>query len=164
MNLNKVFIMGRLTADPEIRTTPTGDRVTTLSIATNRVWNDKSGGKKEATEFHSVVLWGRQADVAGQFLVKGSLIFIEGRLQTRSWQGKDGATRRVTEIIGERMQLGPRPASAQNYGGPFRQNLAEEETKSASTEGFSSDEPAGQEVPVIEMGDDGEIKPEDLPF
>ncbi|MFA4999166.1 MAG: single-stranded DNA-binding protein [Parcubacteria group bacterium] len=161
MNLNKVFIMGRLTADPEIRTTPMGDRVTTLSIATNRVWSDKSGGKKEAAEFHNVVLWGRQADVAGQFLIKGSIVFVEGRLQTRSWQGKDGVTRRVTEIIGERMQLGPRPMGASRGGETFKRG---NDVSEAERDEFAKDEPSGQEVPVIEMGDDGEIKPEDLPF
>jgi single-strand DNA-binding protein len=159
MNLNKVFVMGRLTADPEVRTTPMGDRVTTLSIASNRVWNDKSGGKKEATEFHNVVLWGRQADVAGQFLIKGSVVFIEGRLQTRSWQGKDGVTRRITEIIGERMQLGPRPSSASS---PVRNSEGQREAESFD-QGDDHDS-VNQEVPVIEMGDDGEIKPEDLPF
>ena len=157
MNLNKVFIMGRLTADPEVRTTPMGDRVTTLSIATNRVWNDKSGGKKESTEFHNVVLWGRQADVAGQFLIKGSVVFIEGRLQTRSWQAKDGTTRRVTEVIGERMQLGPRPMGA----APRR---PADNGQAEGDNGLHGDEPSGEEIPVIEMGDDGEIKPEDLPF
>lgn len=158
MNLNKVFIIGRLTADPEIRTTPTGERVTTLSIATNRTWNDKSGSRKEATEFHNAVLWGRQADIAGQFLVKGSEVFIEGRLQTRSWQAKDGSTRRVTEIICERMQLGQRPGGA---AGARRQP---ENAPSSEDNDFEGDKPSGEEVPVIEMGDDGEIKPEDLPF
>jgi len=157
MNLNKVFIMGRLTADPEVRTTPMGDRVTTLSVASNRVWNDKSGSKKESTEFHNVVLWGRQADVAGQFLIKGSVVFIEGRLQTRSWQAKDGTTRRVTEIIGERMQLGPRPMNAASRQ-PEDNDLSQED------KGLHKDEPSGEEVPIIEMEDDGEIKPEDLPF
>jgi single-strand DNA-binding protein len=160
MNLNKVFIVGRLTADPEVRTTPMGDRVTTLSIATNRVWSDKSGGKKESTEFHNVVLWGRQADVAGQFLIKGSEVFIEGRLQTRSWQAKDGTTRRVTEIIGERMQLGSRPASAGGYGAAKTANNRVSDDES----GFEGGNPPGEEVPVIEVEDDGEIKPEDLPF
>ncbi|MCK9187086.1 MAG: single-stranded DNA-binding protein [Candidatus Colwellbacteria bacterium] len=158
MNLNKVFIMGRLTADPEVRTTSMGDSVTTLGVATNRVWNDKSGQKKESAEFHSVVLWGRQADIAGQFLVKGSIVFIEGRLQTRTWQAKDGSNRRVTEIVAERMQLGPRPMNAQRKTADDRESYS----------GGRNDESdsSSDEVPVIEMEDDDkeEIKPEDLPF
>lgn len=153
MNLNKAFIMGRVTADPEVRTTPMGDRVASFNVASNRVWNDKSGAKKEAVEFHNVVLWGRQADIAGQFLVKGSVVFIEGRLQTRSWQGKDGVTRRVTEIIGERIQLGPRPMGAQRAASSVSENdVSEEDDRQVS------------KIPVIEIEDDGEIKPEDLPF
>jgi len=150
--------MGRLTADPEVRTTSMGDSVTTLGVATNRVWNDKSGQKKESAEFHSVVLWGRQADIAGQFLVKGSIVFIEGRLQTRTWQAKDGSNRRVTEIVAERMQLGPRPMNAQRKTADDRESYS----------GGRNDESdsSSDEVPVIEMEDDDkeEIKPEDLPF
>jgi len=150
--------MGRLTADPEVRTTSMGDSVTTLGVATNRVWNDKSGQKKESAEFHSVVLWGRQADIAGQFLVKGSIVFIEGRLQTRTWQAKDGSNRRVTEIVAERMQLGPRPMNAQ------RKTADDGESYSGGRNDESDS--SSDEVPVIEMEDDDkeEIKPEDLPF
>jgi single-strand DNA-binding protein len=155
MNLNKAFIIGRLTADPEIRTTPSGDRVLTVGVATNRNWTDKAGNRKEATEFHNVVLWGKQADIVSQFLTKGSLIFVEGRLQTRSWQGKDGVTRRTTEIIGERMQLGPRPGPA-GYGASSRE-ASEKET------GVSKDSVTPEEMPVIDIDEEG-IKPEDLPF
>src|SRR3989338_4120756 len=112
MNLNKVFILGRLTGDPQLRSTANGTQVASFSVATNRVWNDPSGAKKEAVEFHNVVVWGRQAEVASRFLVKGSLVLIEGRLQTREWEGKDGQKRRTTEIICERLQLGPRPSGA----------------------------------------------------
>lgn len=143
--------MGRLTADPEVKTTPTGTQVATFSVATNRVWTDKTGSKKEEVEFHNVVLWGRQAAVAGQFLSKGGVVFVEGRLQTRSWQGKDGVTRRVTEIIGEMIQLGPR-----STGGERR------ETSPAPS--AASEEDHFNEVPVIELEDESEIKPEDLPF
>lgn len=148
MNLNKVFILGRVTADPEVRTTPSGERVSTFSVATNRVWTDKAGAKKEAAEFHNVVVWGRQADVAGQFLSKGALVLVEGRLQTRSFQGKDGAQRKITEIIGERLQLGPRSTGSQK-----------------SPDGARQEENQSAEVPVIELEDDVlDIRPEDLPF
>ena len=115
MNLNKVYLIGRMTSDPEFRTTPSGQEVATLRIATNRVWtNPSSGQKNEATEFHSVVTWGRLAQIANQYLAKGSLVMIEGRLQTRSWEGQDGLKRYKTEIVAEGLQLGPRrsPLSA----------------------------------------------------
>ena len=146
MNLNKVFIIGRLTADPQLRTTPTGTEVATLGVATNRTWIDKSGQKKEEAEFHNVVVWGKQASIVKQFLVKGSMIFIEGRLQTRSWEGKDGQPRKTTEIVADRIQLGPRPSG----GGAPR----------SETRG---DSPAKEEMPVIDI-DREEIKKEDLPF
>lgn len=149
MNLNKVFIIGRLTSDPQPRVTPSGERVVTLGVATNRVWNDKSGNRKESTEFHNVVLWGRQADIVSQFLIKGSIICVEGRLQTRSWEGKDGIKRRTTEIIGERIQLGPRPGGSSAL--PNKENFAKEAPK------------ADSEMPVIDL-DEENINPDDLPF
>lgn len=158
MNLNKVFILGRVTADPETRTTTSGERVTSFSIATNRVWTDKSGQKKEASEFHNVVFFGRQADVASQFLSKGSLVLVEGRLQTRSYEAKDGTKRYVTEIMGESLQLGPRSTNA--GGGNF-------EKPSSGNSNFGSAPKTGgkEDVPVIEIEDDIlDIRPEDLPF
>ncbi len=85
MNLNRVVLIGRLTQDPEARTTASGQNVTTIRMATNRVWTDPSGQRKDATEFHSVVAWGRLGEIANQYLKKGGLVMIEGRLQTRSW-------------------------------------------------------------------------------
>ncbi len=158
MNLNKVFILGRVTADPETRTTTSGERVTSFSIATNRVWTDKSGQKKEASEFHNVVFFGRQADVASQFLTKGSLVLVEGRLQTRSYEAKDGSKRYVTEIMGESLQLGPR--SANQGGGSYERSSSSNNSfgSNAKTEGK-------EDVPVIEIEDDVlDIRPEDLPF
>ncbi len=153
MNLNKVLILGRLTADPQLRTTPGGQSVTSFSVATNRVWTGKTGGKQEETEFHNVVVWGRQAEVATQFLTKGSLVLIEGRLRTRSWQDKQAVNHKVTEIISERLQLGPRPQGAAPRGA------------AGPAQGFEqapSDLPAKEEIPTIEIDED--IKPEDLPF
>ncbi|MDP2696391.1 MAG: single-stranded DNA-binding protein [bacterium] len=143
MNLNKVFLIGRLTADPQLRSTTTGQQVASLSIATNRTWTDKSGQKQESVEFHNVVLWGRQAEVANQFLKKGSMAFIEGRLQTRDWEDKQGQKRKSTEIVAERLQLGPRPTGKAGAG-------------------FSSKESSDSDVPTINVDD--EIKTEDLPF
>lgn len=141
MNLNKVFILGHLTADPILRSTTTGAQVANFSIATNRVWTDKSGNRKEDVEFHNVVVWGRQAEVASRFLKKGGLVLVEGRIQTRDWEDKQGQKRKTTEIIGERIQLGPR----QDGGG--RKEVGEEKVES---------------LPTIEIGD--EVKSEDLPF
>src|SRR3989344_5261282 len=99
MNLNKVFLIGRVAADPESRTTPSGQQVATIRIATNRVWNDRTSGQKnEQVEFHTIVAWGGLADICQKYLRKGQLVMFEGRLQTRSWQGQDGVKRYRTEI------------------------------------------------------------------
>jgi single-strand DNA-binding protein len=150
MNVNKVFIVGRMTADPQLRTTPSGQPVTSFSVATNRVWTNKAGSKQEETEFHNVVAWGRTAEIASQFLKKGSLVFVEGRLRTRTWQDKQGQNRRTTEIMCERLQLGPRPAGA----GGAAPTVPKEKEEQAPT--------AEAEIPTIDIEED--IKPEDLPF
>lgn len=165
MNLNKVLIIGRATANPDLRTTPTGLSVVSFGVATNRVWTGKTGGRQEETEFHNIVAWGRQAEIASQFLTKGSLVFIEGRLRTRSWQDKQGATRKTTEIICERFQLGPKPMGgsgvpAGNSSGnsPVGNNGNTENKQEA----VPAELPPLEELPVIEIED--EIKPEDIPF
>jgi len=101
-----------LTQDPETRSTQTGQTVTTLRMATNRVWNDKSGQKQEAVEYHTVVAWARLGEIAAQYLKKGGLVLIEGRIQTRSWLDKENNKRYTTEVVAESLQLGPRSASA----------------------------------------------------
>lgn len=103
MDLNKVQIIGRITQDIEMRQTPNGQNVTTLSIATNRNWTDGSGARQEQAEFHNVVLWAKLAEIANQYLQKGRKVYIEGRLQTRSWEAQDGSKRYRTEIVGENM-------------------------------------------------------------
>ncbi len=151
MDLNKVIIVGRVTADPQLRTTPGGASVTTIGVATNRTWTDKGGQKQDETEFHNVVLWGRQAEVAAQFLTKGAMVLIEGRLRTRAWTDKNGGQRRTTEIMAERMQLGPRPQG----GGKGKSGGSGAEKDLAM--------PAAEEIPSINLEDE-EIKPEDIPF
>jgi single-strand DNA-binding protein len=111
MDLNRVILVGRVTADIELKSTGAGQSVARMGIATNRKWTDKEGGKKEEVEFHNVVLWGKTAEVASQFLKKGSLVLVEGRLQTRNWTDKAGVERKATEIVCESLQLGPRPES-----------------------------------------------------
>jgi single-strand DNA-binding protein len=109
-SVNKVILLGNLGRDPETRYTTGGDAVTNLRIATTETWKDKSGEKQEKTEWHTVVLFGRQAEIAGEYLKKGRSVYIEGRLQTRKWTDKEGVEKYSTEIVGDRMQLlgGPR--------------------------------------------------------
>lgn len=147
MNLNKVFLIGRLTQDPQLRTTSSGQAVTTLSLATNRIWANKNGERQQDVQYHNVVVWGRQAEVVNQFLKKGSLVMVEGRLQTRTWQDNQGQNRQTTEIVCERIQFGPRAASAS-----FEMPQAE-----------SQEVEVKETLPEIDIGDE-DIKPEDLPF
>lgn len=112
MNLNKVILVGRLTQNPELRTTSSGQTVCSFGLATNRIWtNQATNQKEEKTEFHNIVLWSKLAEIASQYLKKGNLLLIEGRIQTRSWQDQTGNKRYRTEIIGENMQLPPRSFS-----------------------------------------------------
>ena len=111
MYLNKVLLYGNLTRDPELRALPSGGNVASFGVATNRVFKKADGSKQEATEFHNVVVFGRQAETCAQYLKKGSPAYVEGRLQTRSWD-KDGAKQYKTEIVAERVQFGPRGSGA----------------------------------------------------
>lgn len=160
MNVNKVILVGRLTRDPEIRTTPTGQSVATIGMATNNFWTDKSGQKQEKTEFHTVILWGRQAEIAGQYLTKGQELFVEGRLQTREYTAKDGSQRRTTEVVGENMQLGSR-AGGSAAGGS---SAPRQQSNTGAAERRADPTPAEEEIPTINLDDEKEIKIEDVPF
>jgi single-strand DNA-binding protein len=103
--VNKVILVGNLGRDAELRYTPAGAAVATLSLATTEVWNDKGGQRQEKTEWHRVVLWGKQAETLNEYLMKGKQIYVEGRLQTREWNDKDGNKRYTTEIRGDRVVL-----------------------------------------------------------
>lgn len=142
MNLNKVFVVGNLTRDPELRQTPSGQSVCTFGVATNTFFTDKGGAKQRRSEFHNIVAWGRQAEIINQFLKKGSLVLVEGRLQTRTWQDKQGQNHRTTEIISERIQLGPR--SGQGGGAPDRSEFSELPQENENKE----------EIPEINLDDD----------
>ncbi len=112
-SVNKVILIGNLGKDPETRYLPSGDAVTNVSVATTDVWKDKNGEKQEHTEWHRVAFFGKQAEIAGEYLKKGSPVYIEGRIRTRKWQDKEGQDRYSTEIVAERMQLlGGRGAAA----------------------------------------------------
>ncbi|MGQ9686246.1 MAG: single-stranded DNA-binding protein [Thiobacillaceae bacterium] len=104
-SVNKVILIGNLGRDPEVRYMPSGDAIANLSVATTETWKDKTGEKQEATEWHRVVFFGKQAEICGQYLKKGSQIYVEGSLRTRKWQDKDGQDRYTTEIRGDRMQM-----------------------------------------------------------
>ena len=103
MDLNRVSLLGRLTRDPEVRSTSTGKTVTSITIATGRAWKNDQGVKQERSEFHNCVLWGKLGEIAGQYLAKGRKVFFEGRLETRDWTGQDGVKRYRTEIIGDNL-------------------------------------------------------------
>jgi single-strand DNA-binding protein len=119
MNLNKAFVIGNLTRDPEVRTTTNGNNVTSFSVATSRRWKDKqSGEQKEQTEFHNIVAWGRLSDIASQYLHKASKVFVEGRIQTRSWDDQTGNKRYRTEIIAENIIMLDRPGQGQSAATP----------------------------------------------
>ncbi len=140
MDLNKVFLIGRLTQDPELRNTPAGAAVCSFSIATNRVWNDReTNSKKKSTEYHNIILWRRLAEIASQYLKKGSLVLIEGRLQTRSWDDASGVKKYKTEVVAERMQLGPRGGGGTSSGG-FKPQTMPEQRATRQVE----------EIPIIE--------------
>lgn len=128
-SVNKVILVGNLGRDPEVRYTEDDKTIANVSIATSETWKDKSGEKQEKTEWHRVAFFGKLADVVGQYLVKGSQVYVEGRLQTRKWQDKDGQDRYTTEIIADRMQmLGGKGQAAQDTPEP----AAEKPAKGAS--------------------------------
>jgi len=116
MNLNKAMIIGNLTRDPELRSTPGGQSVCSFGVATNQVWTDQQGNRQERAEFHNIVAWGKLAEICGQYLSKGRKVYIDGRLQTRDWEGQDGVKRYRTEIIAENMIMLDR-GGAKSEGG-----------------------------------------------
>ncbi len=148
MDLNKVMIIGRLTRDPEARTTSTGHNVTSFGVATNRVWKDKEGNRQEKVEYHNVVTWGKLADICSQYLHKGSKLYLEGRLQTRQWEGQDGIKRYRTEIIaGNMIMLDTKAAAPQTVAAPPEPTPEPE-----------------KETPQEESPEKEEVKVEDIPF
>jgi len=152
MNLNKAFLIGRLTAAPELRSTTGGSPVASFSVATNRVWNNKEGQKQEEVQYHNIVVWGKQAEIASRYLVKGQMALIEGRIQTRNYEAKDGGGKRyITEIVADRIQFGPKAGS----GGSMPSG-----NDPAST--GETAEPEEASIPTITI--DEEIRPEDLEF
>lgn len=147
MYINKVMLFGNLTRDPELRSLPTGGQVASFGVATNRVFKKADGSKQEATDFHNVVVFGRQAETAAQYLKKGGSVYVEGRIQTRSWDSPDKGKQYKTEIIAERVQFGPRGSAS---GAPRDSEAAE----------------APQSAPKDDAIDypQEDINPDDIPF
>lgn len=158
MSLNRVQLIGNLTRDPEIKQIPGGTTVATFGVATNFNWTDQSGAKQSKAEFHNVVAWRKLAEICGQFLRKGSKVFVEGRLQTRDWEAEDGTKRYRTEIVADNMIMLDRKGDFEGGSG-----------------GFADREPAGikntknEEAPANEVAQEapapaGDVSIDDLPF
>ena len=136
--VNKVILVGHLGKDPEVRYTPSGQPVANFNIATSESWNDKAGQRQERTEWHRIVVWGKQAELCGEYLAKGRLVYIEGKLQTREWNDRDGNKRYTTEIICSQVNfLGSRGGEAGASGGGARR----------TTPTSGSDTPMGSSAP-----------------
>ena len=147
MYLNKIILVGNLTRDPELRSLPSGVKVCSFSLATNRVWKDKNGARQESADYHNVVVFGRQAETVAQYMKKGSSILVEGRLQTRNWDDKiTGEKKYRTEVIADRTQFGPKSGST---------GFTPSQEENAS--------PKNSEEDVIEYPEE-DINPEDIPF
>ena len=165
MNLNKAFVLGNVTRDPELRALPSGQQVASFGVATNRFYTDQAGQKKQDVEFHNIVCFGKIADIASRYLTKGSLVMVEGRIKTRNWQNAQGIKQYRTEIIADVLQLGPRPSGS--GGGQYAKPSAP-----------LADVPSNKDIPVIEenapptgfvseeppKSDDNEIDVRDIPF
>jgi len=148
MFLNKAMLIGNLTRDPELRSLPSGIKVCSFSLATNRVWKDKNGARQEAADYHNVVVFGRQAETVAQYMKKGNSILVEGRMQTRSWDDKTtGEKKYRTEVIADRTQFGPKGTG----GG------------ASSGAGNAGAPKASAEEDAIEYPEE-DINPEDIPF
>lgn len=164
MNLNKAMIIGNLTRDPEIRQTGAGLPVASFSIATNMVWQDAAGQKQEKVEFHNIVAWRKLADICGRFLKKGSKVYIEGRLQTRDWAGKDGLKRYTTEIIAENLiMLDSKGTTGATYS---NNNYNNQNQASQPSQSNQSNDITYDNIPNMDSGApaDEEISVENIPF
>ncbi len=153
MYLNKAIIIGNLTRDPELKSLPSGIKVASFGVATNRTWKDQTGAKKEAVEYHNVVAFGKQAELIAQYCKKGNSIYVEGRMQTRSWDAQDGSKKYRSEIIIENFQFGPK-GSGGGSDSPYSQSSAPV-PKSAKKEEDS--------LESIEYPEE-DINAEDIPF
>ena len=160
MYLNKAFVIGNLTRDPEMKSLPSGIKVTTFSLATNRVWKNKDGAKQESVDFHNIVVFGRQAETSAQYLKKGSNALVEGRMQTRSWDAQDGTKKYRTEIVAASVQFGPRPGG---LGASAGASISSQVGSGLSSANKGESLNKAENLDTIEYPQE-EINPEDIPF
>jgi single-strand DNA-binding protein len=150
MYLNKAIVIGNLTRDPELKSLPSGIKVCSFSLATNRVWKDKNNARQESTDYHNVVVFGRQAETVAQYMKKGSSILVEGRMQTRSWDDKNSGEKKYrTEIVADKTQFGPKGGQGGGEG--------------MTSKGSQAPAAQTEEVDAIEYPEE-DINPEDIPF
>ena len=156
MNVNKVLLIGNLTRDPEMRSLPSGQAVVNFGIATNRVWRDKEGQKQQQADFHNVVAFGKLAETVNQYMKKGNMLYVEGRLTTRTWDAQDGTKKSRTEIIAETVQFGPRSSGGQ--GGTYSPGTG------ANAPRQNQQAPQQQEdIATVEYPED-DVNPNEIPF
>ncbi len=163
MNVNKAIVVGRLTRDPEMRTTPSGQNVTNFSIATSRSWKDASGAQQEKPEYHNVVAWGKRGEVINQYCTKGQELYVEGRLETRSWDDADSGKKMYrTEIVMDEFQFGQKPGGGTT---PTAAAAGGAVAGAASVPAAAATAPqAEEEIPTINLEEEEEVKIEDVPF
>ena len=155
MYLNKAIIIGNLTRDPEVRSLPSGIKVANFGVATNRVWKDSNGEKKEGTDFHNIVVFGKQAEIVSSYLKKGRSVMIEGRIQNRSWDGPDGQKKYRSEIVADKIQFGPRTDGGGQGGGAISNTSNSPKANEGDKDKGKSD--------AIDYPQE-EINAEDIPF
>ncbi|MFT7183809.1 MAG: single-strand DNA-binding protein [Oceanicoccus sp.] len=156
-SLNRLQLLGNVTRDPEVRQTSGGQTVATFSIATNRVWTDKAGQKQEKADFHNVVVWGKLAEICQQYVKKGRKIYVEGRMQTRDWEGEDGVKRYRSEVVAENVIL------LNGAGAPTGEGAgANRETNAAAVKPSAT--PAASPSAVVGPKKEEEMSLDDLPF
>lgn len=160
MNVNKAIIVGRLTRDPEKRTTQSGTTITNFSVATSSKWKGQDGQQNEKTEFHNVIAWGKRGEVIAQYMTKGQEIYVEGRLETSSWDDKEtGKKMYRTEIVMENFEFGSKPAGAGGGQGTYKSKQQNQAPAAAP------EQPKEEEIPTINLDDEAdEVKIEDVPF
>ncbi len=172
MYLNKVFLIGNLTRDVTLRNTPSGQPVADFGLATTRIWSDSNGQKRQETDFHNVIVWGKMAELCSQYLSKGRLVFVEGRIRNRTWIDQNGIKRYRTEIIAENIKFGPRRESTESFkASPGLEEIepleeAEEiiqpnEEMPDTDESFLTEEPL---VPEENLDSENNINLDDIPF
>jgi len=162
MYLNKAMIYGNLTRDPELKALPSGMNVCSFSLATNRVYNDREGNRQEAVDYHNIVVFGKQADNCAKYLTKGSGTYVEGRLQTRSWD-KDGQKQYRTEVVADRVQFGPKNSGG-GEGGAGAPSSGSQSSGAPAEKAGKSDTADEGKAPAMPDYPDEEINPEDIPF